>query len=52
MQNGGVSNQIYNALKEALDVKLKYGYTTKWYTYYKFYTSLAKCYIKLILNKK
>jgi methionine synthase I (cobalamin-dependent) len=26
MQNGGVSNQIYKALKEALVVKLKYGY--------------------------
>lgn len=52
MQNGGVSNQIYKALKEASVVKLKYGYTTKWYTYYKFYSSLAKCYIKIVLNKK
>ena len=52
MQNGGVSNQIYKALKEALVVKLKYGYTSKWYTYYKFNSSLAKCYIKIILNKK
>jgi glycosyltransferase involved in cell wall biosynthesis len=52
MQNGGVSNQIYTALKEASVVKLKYGYTTKWYTYYKFYSSLAKCYIKIVLNKK
>jgi len=52
MQNGGVSNQIYTALKEALSVKLKYGYTEKWFTYYKFYSSLAKCYIKMAINKK
>lgn len=52
MQNGGVSNQIYTALKEALQVKLKYGYTSIWFTYYKFYSSLAKCYIKMIINKK
>lgn len=52
MQNGGVSNQIYKALKEALVVKLKYGYTSKWFAYYKFYSSLAKCYIKIVLNKK
>lgn len=52
MQNGGVSNQVYTALKEALKVKLKYGYTSKWFTYYKFYSSLAKCYIKMALNKK
>mgnify|MGYP006203988287 FL=1 len=52
MQNGGVSNNVYVALKEALEVKLKYGYTPKWFTYYKFYSSLIKCYIKMILNKK
>lgn len=52
MQNGGVSNQIYTALKEALKVKLKYGYTSKWFSYYKFYSSLIKCYIKIVLNKK
>ena len=52
MQNGGVSNQIYTALKEALQVKLKYGYTSKWFSYYKFYSSLIKCYIKIMLNKK
>lgn len=52
MQNGGVSNQIYTALKEALQVKLKYGYTSKWFSYYKFYSSLIKCYIKIVLNKK
>lgn len=52
MQNGGVSNQIYTALKEALQVKLKYGYTSKWFSYYKFYSSLIKCYIKIIINKK
>jgi len=52
MQNGGVSNQIYTALKEALQVKLKYGYTSKWFSYYKFYSSLIKCYIKILINKK
>jgi len=52
MQNGGVSNNVYVALKEALEVKLKYGYTPKWFTYYKFYSSLIKCYIKIVLNKK
>lgn len=52
MQNGGVSNQVYIALKEALSVKLKYGYTPKYITYYKFYSSLVKCYIKIVLNKK
>ena len=52
MQNGGVSNNVYVALREALEVKLKYGYTSKWFTYYKFYTSLIKCYIKILLNKK
>ncbi|WP_333807790.1 glycosyltransferase family 2 protein [Flavobacterium sp.] len=52
MQNDGVSNQIYRALKEALHVKLKYGYTSKLFSYYKFYSSLIKCYIKIVLNKK
>lgn len=52
MQNGGVSNNVYVALKEALEVKLKYGYTSKWFSYYKFYSSLIKCYIKILLNKK
>ena len=52
MQNGGVSNQVYIALKEALSVKLKYGYTPVYLTYYKFYSSLIKCYIKIVLNKK
>jgi glycosyltransferase involved in cell wall biosynthesis len=52
MQNGGVSNNVYVALKEALEVKLKYGYTPIYLTYYKFYSSLIKCYIKIALNKK
>ena len=52
MENGGVSNQVYKALKEALQVKLKYGYTSKMYVYYKFYSSLLKCYVKIALNKK
>jgi glycosyltransferase involved in cell wall biosynthesis len=51
MQNGGVSNQIYKALKEALVVKLKYGYNSKFISYFDFYFSLLKCYIKLILKK-
>lgn len=52
MQNGGVSNQVYIALKEALSVKLKYGYIPPYLSYYKFYSSLIKCYIKIVLNKK
>lgn len=51
MQNGGVSNQIYKALKEALVVKLKYGYNPSFLSYFDFYFSLLKCYIKLILKK-
>jgi glycosyltransferase involved in cell wall biosynthesis len=51
MQNGGVSNQIYKALKEALLVKLKYGYNPSLLSYFDFYFSLLKCYIKLILKK-
>jgi glycosyltransferase involved in cell wall biosynthesis len=51
MQNGGVSNQIYKALKEALIVKLKYGYNSSFISYFDFYFSLLKCYIKLILKK-
>ncbi|MQP24996.1 glycosyltransferase [Flavobacterium sp. LMO8] len=51
MQNGGVSNQIYKALKEALVVKLKYGYNSRFISYFDFYFSLLKCYIKLILKK-
>jgi hypothetical protein len=52
MQNGGVSNQIYVALKEALDVKIFYGYLPKYINYFQFYFSLIKCYIKLVVNKK
>lgn len=52
MQNGGVSNQVYTALKEALDVKTLYGYLPKYKNYYQFYSSLIKCYIKIALNKK
>lgn len=52
MENGGVSNQIYLALKEAFNVKQKYGYRSKLFNYYKFYTSLLKCYIKMVINKK
>ncbi|MDI1254740.1 MAG: glycosyltransferase family 2 protein [Flavobacterium sp.] len=52
MQNGGISNQIYKALKEALVVKLKYNYNPKLLSYYDFYSSLAKCYIKILIKKK
>ena len=52
MQNGGVSNQIYKALKEALDVKLHYGYSPRYLSYYQFWSSLAKCYIKILIKKK
>lgn len=52
MLNTGVSNNIYKSLKEALHVKQKYGYKSTFYNYYKFYTSLFKCYIKIVLNKK
>lgn len=50
MTNAGVSNQIYPALKEALQVRLKYGYLSKFQNYFDFYFSLLKCYIKLIIN--
>lgn len=52
MKNGGVSNQFYTALNEALRVKLKYGYTSKTKTYYMFYSTLLKCHINRFLNKK
>ncbi|WP_320816022.1 glycosyltransferase family 2 protein [Flavobacterium sp.] len=51
MQNGGVSNQIFKALKEAMVVKLKYKYTAKALIYYDFLMSLTKCYIKIIIKK-
>ncbi|WP_264548596.1 glycosyltransferase family 2 protein [Flavobacterium sp. N2820] len=51
MQNGGVSNQIYKALKEALIVKLKYGYNSALVNYFDFYFSLLKCYMKQIIKK-
>lgn len=46
MMNNGVSNSIYPALKQALIVKLKHRHTSKISSYYDFYLSLAKCYIK------
>ena len=52
MQNGGVSNQIYNALKEALLVKLHFNNRSKMLCYYDFYSSLLKCYIKILIKKK
>lgn len=52
MENGGVSNQIYKALKEALLVKLHFNYRPKLLCYYDFYSSLLKCYIKIVIKKK
>lgn len=52
MMNNGVSNQIYKALKEALDVKLKLRSTSAFISYYDFYLSLLKCYIKILIKKK
>jgi glycosyltransferase involved in cell wall biosynthesis len=52
MLNGGISNQIYKALKEALEVKLELKVLPKWMCYYDFYSSLLKCYIKVLINKK
>lgn len=52
MENGGVSNQVFLALQEAFQVKQKHGYKSKLFNYYKFYSSLLKCYIKMAVNKK
>ncbi|HEX8269275.1 MAG TPA: glycosyltransferase family 2 protein [Flavobacterium sp.] len=52
MQNEGVSNQIYKALREALQVKLHYRYAPAAVSYFEFYRSLLKCYIKIAFKKK
>jgi len=52
MLNEGVSNQIYKALKEALDVKLKYKSTTALVSYFDFSTILMKCYYNKLIKKK
>ena len=52
MENGGVSNQVYKALKEALLVKLQFKNRAKILCYYDFYSSLLKCYIKILIKKK
>lgn len=52
MRNGGVSNQIYKALHEALRVKLAMKSTPKLVSYYDFYLSLLKSYIKVLIKKK
>ena len=52
MQNNGVSNQVFKALKEALTAKLELQKTPVFLFYYDFYTSLAKCYIKILMKKK
>lgn len=52
MLNEGVSNQIYKALKEALDVKLKYKSSSAFIAYYDFTTILLKCYYNKLIKKK
>lgn len=52
MLNNGVSNQIYPALKEALEAKLRLKSTSMIISYYDFYLSLLKCYLKILIKKK
>ena len=52
MENGGVSNQVYKALNEALLVKLRFKNRAAILCYYDFYSSLIKCYIKILFKKK
>ncbi|MES2411908.1 MAG: glycosyltransferase family 2 protein [Bacteroidota bacterium] len=52
MLNEGVSNQIYKALKEALDVKLKYKSSPAYTSYYDFSTIFLKCYYNKLIKKK
>lgn len=51
MENNGVSNQINQALNEALFVRLKYAYDSKLKIYLNHYITLAKCYINFIIKK-
>lgn len=53
MLNEGVSNQIYKALKEALDVKLiNKSSSLPLVPYYDFTTILLKCYYNKLIKKK
>ncbi len=52
MLNEGVSNQIYKALKEALDVKLKHKSSPNVVAYFDFTTILLKCYFNKLTKKK
>jgi glycosyltransferase involved in cell wall biosynthesis len=52
MLNEGVSNQIYVALKEALDVKLAHNSSSKVIAYYDFITIFLKCYYNKLIKKK
>ncbi len=50
MRDGGVSNHIYPALREALQVKLDTQCLPSPLAYWHFYFSLTKCYIKAIIG--
>lgn len=52
MLNEGVSNQIYKALKEALDVKLKYKSSPTFIAYFDFTIILLKCHYNKLTKKK
>lgn len=52
MLNEGVSNQIYVALKEALNVKLEHKSSSNYIAYYDFITILSKCYYNKLIKKK
>ncbi len=52
MLNEGVSNQIYKALKEALDVKLKHKSSSPLVAYFDFTTIFLKCYYNKLIKKK
>ena len=52
MLNEGVSNQIYKALKEALDVKLKHKSSSAFIAYFDFITIFLKCHYNKLTKKK
>ncbi|MBF6641465.1 glycosyltransferase [Flavobacterium sp. J49] len=52
MLNEGVSNQIYKALKEALDVKLKHKSSSALVAYFDFTTIFLKCHYNKLTKKK
>ena len=51
MMNNGVSNQINKALKEALIVRLKYGYQSRTNIYFNHFLSLIRCHGSRIKQK-